>query len=605
MPLKFKNIFAGLHSAIQRQRDRIAKIKFLHNQRNLEKKLVKQASHRGLPKLGQLRHVGKVMSVFEKRVVQICLAIIVLSGGFMVYANFFREAALAPKFGGQYTEALIGSPLYINPILAQTNDVDQDLTRLIYNGLVRFDKDYKIVPDLAESWTVSDDQKVYTFKLKKGLHWHDGESVSVDDVAFTYNLIQDKNLRSPLARTFAGVTVETGNENEIKFTLSEPFAGFLSTLTVGILPQHLWADISPENFQLAKYNQKPVGTGPYKFKEFTKDNSGQIVSYALSANDDYHLAKPNIETLRFNFYPDYSIALDALKNQQIDGIGFLPKEYLDQVSKRTTNLYTADLSQFTALFLNGDKNALLKNDAVKKAMRLATNKRQILSEVVADQGQIISSPILPGYPGYDSTLSDEYDLAKAQELLKNDKWEMNKDGVLAKKDQTLTFTITTVDQPDLVKLVKLVQDQWQQIGMKIEVNIVPKASFSHDTLPGRDYEILAYGGLIGYDGNEFAFWHSSQRPFPGANLSQYSSRQADEVLEKMRVEANPDEKAKLADQLQKIIVDDEPAIFLYTPTYTYPVSKDVKGINLNRLTVPADRFWNITDWYIKTKKVWK
>ncbi|MFA6072364.1 MAG: peptide ABC transporter substrate-binding protein, partial [Janthinobacterium sp.] len=443
----------------------------------MEKKLLRKVSHSKVPFFSKLRHIGKVLRPIEKRIIQLCLFVILASAAFLVYANYFRQEVLGPKFGGIYTEGLIGSPLYINPLLSQTNDVDQDLTRLIFNGLVRFDQNYQIVPDLAESWKVSDDQKEYTFKLRRGMTWHDGEPVTVHDVVFTFQTIQDKNVRSPLARTFAGVTCETISEDEVKFTLTEPFSGFLSTLTAGIIPQHLWTDISADNFQLAKYNQKPVGTGPYIFKSFLKDKNGQIISYTLTANDDYHLSKPFIETLNLNFYPEYAQALDSLKNQQIDGIGFLPKEYLDQVSKRTTTIYTADLSQFTAIFLNADKNDLLKNTEVKKALLLATNKKQILTDVMQDQGQIISSPILPTFPGYDQNIVDEYDLNKAQEVLKADKWEMNKDGVLAKKDVTLTFTITTIDQPDLVKLVKIIQDQWQQIGLKIELNIVPKASF--------------------------------------------------------------------------------------------------------------------------------
>lgn len=583
----------------------MAKVKFLRNQDILEKKLVGNRQARRLHNIKQIRLLNKIMTSREKLVIKICAGVVVASAAFMIYANFIRVAPTAAAFGGQYTEGVVGDPLYINPLYSQANEADQDLSRLIFNGLVRYDKDYQLIPDLAESWQISEDQKEYTFKMRAGVQWHDGENLTVQDVLFTFQSILDPNVKSPLSRSFSGVKVEITSEDQIKFTLTEPFAGFMQNLTVGIIPQHLWAEIPAANYQLAQLNQKPVGSGPYKFLSFLKDKNGHIISYTLTANKKYHLKEANLEKITLDFFGDYITAMEALKNKQVQGLSFIPKEYLLEVTKRNLNVQSIPVTQFTSIFLNPSKNELLKDSLLKSSLKMATNKQQILEDVLQSQGSLLHGPILPGFPGYDAALTDEYNPAKAQQQLIDGGWKLNEEGFLTKKDSVLSITMTTIDQPDTVKLVKMLQDQWQQIGVKVDLSIQSKNDFAKITLPGRDYQVLVLGAIVNYDGDPFSFWHSSQRDYPGINLSQYNSRRADELLEEVRKTSDQTKRGELYAEIQKIIIADEPAIFLYTTTYSYPVDKEIKGNEIKRLTLPSDRFWNITDWYTKTKKVWK
>jgi len=256
-----------------------------------------------------------------------------------------------PNHGGEYIEGLIGSPRFINPILAQT-DADKDLSKLIFSGLLKYDEHRRLVPDLAESYQISEDELVYTFYLRKDVIWHDGRPFKADDIIFTVASIQDPEFSSPLSRSFRGITAEKIDDYTISFTLKESFAPFLGLLTFGILPEHLWYSIPPVNADLTELNKIPVGTGAWKFEKFTKDKTGIIKSYVLKKNDAYYGEKSYIDSIIFKFYGDFISAVDALKSKNVQGIAYLPKELFNDLSKyKNLNYQNLDQPQYTAIFL--------------------------------------------------------------------------------------------------------------------------------------------------------------------------------------------------------------------------------------------------------------
>ncbi len=618
----------------------IARFRYARMQRNLDHQGFKRAFTFKLPSWGQLRTIPKILSAQEKLIIKGAASIGSFALLTFLYLALFQNSNVVPKFGGEYTEGLVGAPLYINPLLSQTNDVDQDITRLVFNGLVRYNENYEIIPDLAQSWTVSDDRTQYTFVVRDDVLWHDGEAFSVNDVYFTFQSLQDRNFKSPLNTTFRGVTAEITGENQITFTLSEPYSGFLNVMTFGILPQHVWFNIPATNSQLAVYNQKPIGTGPYKFESLKKDTSGTIASYTFGAYDDYHLDKPFIETLTFKFYPDSKTAVEALKNKHVQGLGFLPKEFHQEIGSRGVTLHNIYLSQFTAVFFNDEKESLFTNSKVQEALALATDKEAIVSTLLNNNGNVIHSPILPGFLGYDEAMTDIFDPVKAAEILTADGWALtsvalNEDGtiadtsaptedtitdeetpaeeaspvrteeILVKNNTPLVLTLTTINQPSSLQLVQLLQEQWEAIGIKVLISAVDRENFTTVTIPEREYDALVYGGIVGYDADLFPFWHSSQREFPGVNLANYVNRNVDALIEEIRKLEDQDQKAEKLKEVQQLIRKDMPALFLYSPTYTYPVSESVRGIDVTRINLPSDRFWTITDWFIKTKIFFK
>lgn len=579
----------------------------LRRQADFDKKLVFALSKSRIPTFSQLKYLPKYLTHSEK-IILLGLFILMLVGlGFWGVKFGLEKMEIVPDFGGEYVEGLVGAPQYINPILAQTNDVDMDLSRLIFSGLFKYDTAQVLTPDLADRFEVSEDKKVYTIYLKDDLLWHDGEKLTASDVAFTVSLIKDPLFRSPLYSSFRGITVETIDDKTLKFTLSESYVPFLGILTFGILPEHLWYNIPAQSANLAEYNIKPIGSGPFKFKSLTKDKSGSIKVYTLVANNDFYGQKPYLEKIVFKFYPDYNSAVAALQNQNIEGVSFLPEETESTIQSKKFKKYFLSLPQYTAIFFDQKNNEFLKDKAVRKALAEGLDKNKIVSDVLRGKGEVIDGPILPGYTGYSPDVKKiAFDPTLAKETLEKSGYKLVEGESFRKKDdRILKIILTTVDRPEYTKVAESIKTDWEAIGVQVELNTVSSTKIQREIIRPRTYESLMLGTILGFDPDPFPFWHSSQIEDPGLNLSLYANRNADKLLEEARQTDNSEERAKKYLDFQNILADDIPAIFLYSPRYTYVVNAEVLGIDVARINIPSDRFAGILNWYKETKRQWK
>jgi len=588
----------------------------LRFQNELNQKLVASMAAKKYPGLKQIKYIGKLLTSREKLLIKIFSAVIFCGLIFIGINSYLNFSTLTPDFGGEYTEGLVGSPQYVNPILAQTNDVDIDLASLIYDSLVSYNPNEGLVVGLAKSYSISEDQKIYTFVLRDDIYWHDGHKLTADDIIFTFDRIKDPNSKSPLYFNFKGVTIEKIDDTTVRFILEQPFAPFLENLTTGILPAHIWKNVPVQNTNLTELNLKPVGSGPYKFDSLTKDNqTGEIKNYSLVRNDNYYRGRPYIKKITFKFYPSFDQAIEALNNKNVQGISFLPSEKQNRIlGNRSLNFHTLNLPQYTALFLNQKKNSLLSNTTLRKILAHSINKQAIVSDILQNKAQIIDGPILPGQLGYtDDYPKYPYDLEHAKAELTKLGWELASYDqpeteevypfqVRKKNNTYLELTITTVNQPENVKIAELIQKDWQLIGVKTSLKFIEPDNIQKDTIKNRDYEILLYGEIIGYDPDPYPFWHSSQSSHPGLNLSSFADNKADEILEQARKTTNPEERGQKYTAFQKIIADQAPAIFLFNPTYTYPQTKKINGFNNHTIILPANRLANIHEWFIKTNR---
>lgn len=563
---------------------------------------------RKLPTLTQFRHLPELLSPIEKKIalVGICLLAV---GGLLLGSRLWNAGrSVIPAIGGEYTEGLVGAPQLINPIYAISSDVDMDLERLVFSGLMKYDPVQGLISDLAESYQISDDHKIYTFTLRSDARWHDGTPVKADDVIFTINAIQNREYRSPLFISWSGVTAEQIDERTVRFTLSEPFAPFLSLNTVGILPAHIWQDINPANAELTEYNKKPVGSGPYQFEKLAKDSKGTIKSYTLKRNTDYYGGDVFIERLHFKFYGDNAEALSALKNRQVEGVGFVPlEETVSLAHDRDLSLIYPSLPQYTAVFFNQKHQPNLSDALVREALTLATDKDAIIQKALFGHGQAISSFILPGALGYYPDIKKiNFDLPGAQGRLDSAGWVVPEGGSIRKKGEAeLTFELVTLNAPELVATANELRSQWLLAGIQLNVKIVAPAQFQNEVLKNRSYDMVLSGELYGIDPDPYAFWHSSQANYPGLNLAQYANRKSDDAIEKARGTTNNDERATAYKELQDQVGESLSAIFLYQPSYSYVITKKVQNVNIPQIISPADRFTNINTWYLKTKRVFK
>lgn len=575
---------------------------------------------RALPTAAQFGYLSRVLNKKE-RFVFFSAAIIALVSGILLLGSLaIKFRSLAPRAGGTYTEAAIGNPQLINPLWAQANDVDRDLADLIFSGLFRHSSSLATEPDLAESFTVSEDGKTYTVKLRTNLHWSDGESLTAEDILFTIETIQNPAYKSPLISDFRGVKAESSDPQTLVFNLENPSALFPHYLTVGIIPKHIWADVPPEASRLTEFNIKPIGSGPYRFKTLNKTKEGTVHSYVLERNPNYYEQKPYLASIVFRFYADNQLAATALADGNVDGLAFVSRELRpDLTKKQNLKYYPLALPQITALFMNQKQNAILTDKSIREALAQSLDKTKIVNEAFGGEAIIVNGPILPGTVGYtDDVTHFDGGLDKARELLNTAGFKLaegatsrtfvpkDKSDKRFSRNTELKLKLTTVNSPDYVRAAEIIRASWEELGIKVDLSTVEPAEMARAVITPRDFEVLLYSELAKADGDPYPFWHSSGTVAPGVNLAGYANRRVDALLEEARLLTDETERTKRYVEFQKTVVSELPAIFLASPTYTYAVDERVHGIEIGRLGTPADRFANIANWYVKTKwKFWK
>lgn len=625
---------------------------------HLDKALIKNMSRGRWPTLAQARYLPRFLNRKEKNIITSLLTLVVLTSLSWFVVFVITHHGTAPKDGGEYSEAIIGQPALINPVFAGVNDVDTDLTALIYSGLFRRGEDGKLTGDLATTYELSSDKKTYKINLRKDVKWSDNEPFTANDVMYTFDTILNPEVGSPLLTSFQGVEIAKIDDFAISFTLKEPFTPFLHSLTIGILPAHVWEGYAPNSIKLAKNNLQPTGTGPWIFSKLVKDDTGRIQSFTLTRNSNYYLKQPYLNTLVFKFFDDDQQAITALRQGDVAGVSFVPRDLKDKIGGRSIAFYQAQLPQYTALFFN-QQNSLIKNDTLRLALAKALDKNIILQESLNQEGDVIESPILKNFPGYDSATAkidldvdganalldktwshlppeDFFNLRK-EEILKDrsSEWEnvsstpeivsstietvtkqvendirtsMHTDQTFYRKDKDgkiLSITITTADTPEYNKTANIIARMWRALGIETKIVVIPPQQIVREALRNRSYQILLYGEIVGNDPDLYPFWHSSQVSYPGLNLSEFANRTADKLLEDARASDDQAIRADNYKKFQDILFKELPAIFLYTPNYTFAVNKQIKGVNIGNIASPSDRYNNLNNWYIKTKWVWK
>ncbi len=640
----------------------------LFSSHNFDKKLLTRVGGHIVPRWSQLKYLGRFLNPVEKKIAEVCLIILALSIVGVGIQSVRGHVVAAPARGGDYSEALIGQPKYLNPLFAGTSDVDADLTSLIYSGLVRYSpQEQTILPDLAESFTISPDQKVFQFTLRPNVRWSDGEPLTIDDILFTFELIQNPEVGSPLLAAFQGVVIEKTGGNTITFTLKEAFSPFLSSLAVGILPSHLWsASTPPGTIKLAKNNLQPIGSGPWQFNKLAKrDQSGALQSYVLSRNPYYYGPAAQFDTLTFKFVNDYEQAIEALQNNQAQVISWLPRVAKKTLAASTNHFYPVKLAQYTALFFNQTQQPLLKKDGLRQALAIGIDRPQLIAQALEGEGEALNSPLLPGTMGSSSTVQkiefsldkgnalldkswsrvapEDYFAARRATLLKENATKKTTDSSAeatstlatassteALSDEALTakvraemnaspqpfyrqtkdgawleLVITTADTPEYLEVGKSIANNWRQLGIRTTVETVASRSFIRSVVKQRSFQVLLYGEIIGTDGDLYPFWHSSQTDYPGLNIAGFVNRNADKLLETARGTTDGTIRSAAYQKFADIMTTDIPAIFLYTPTYTVVAERAIKGITFGPLAKPTDRYSTIHEWYTKTKWQWK
>lgn len=522
-----------------------------------------------------------------------------------------------PRFGGTLTEGVVGVPRFINPVLA-TSEADKDLTMLIYSGLTRIKDDVNLIPDLAESYSISEDGLEYTFILRGNAEFHDGKKVTTDDVEFTIENIKNPIIKSNERANWDGVTIEKVSDKEIKFILPEAYPAFLYNTALGILPKHIWENVEPEQFPFTSRNINPVGSGPYEVDKIKRSSSGIAEKYFLKSFNKFTLGKPHIEHLNIIFYKDEVEISEALNNNLIDSIGGLSPERISDLDKNMHEVEQLPLPRIFGVFFNQSQAPILASKPVREALSLAINRNTVVEDILYGYADIAKTPIPNSISPFDlmTTKSNELNNAEsevnfkeAELILKEAGFERNNEGILELKskegNKLLAFTLTTTDVPELVRSAEYVVSTWKSLGASVQLKIEEPQEFTQNIIRPRKYDAILFGQVISRDVDLFPFWHSSQRNDPGLNIADYANIDADAYLEDSRIET---EESLKKDALNKVLEEldkDIPAVFLYSPQYLYVLPITVRGLPPTTLVTPSERFHSIYQWYIETDTVWR
>ena len=505
--------------------------------------------------------------------------------------------ALAPSPAGaagrDMVVGLSGDATSLNPVIA-TDSMSYIVEWPIFDSLVELDERLNVKPLLAESWETSRDGLTYTFKLKKGVSWHDGKPFTARDVAFTFYSVLDPKVTTPHRAYFdalvgfpeltakenakkpeelAARPIEIVDDHTIRFKLRYPSGSFLAVLTnprAGIVPEHL---LKGQDLNTAEFNRKPVGTGPFKFVEWRR--AERIV---LEANDKYHAGRPALNRVIFRIIPDAVVLLQELRS---GGVDLMENPPLTEVArlKQTPGLkvLTADNTSYTYLGWRQDL-APFTDVKVRRALNHAIDVPSMIKEVLQGYAAQATGQFSPSSWAYDAAIKPyPYDPAKAKALLAEAGFKPGADGILVKDGKPFTFTIRHDVANQTVKdTAVIVQEYLKRVGVDAKLEPLDWPTFVKK-LFASEFEGIVVNWTNHHDPDPFAYtiWHSSQ--WKGRNFAHYKNPRVDELLEQARRTAAVADRKKAYSEFTKTLMEDAPYVFLYFPQQVYVTRQGYEG----------------------------
>ncbi len=538
------------------------------------------------------------------------LVLVMVIISILIISNINKHiATVIPAEGGSISEGIVGTPRFINPVLAISGP-DKDLTKLVYSGLMRSDEDGGFIPDLAKNYDVSENGLIYTFTIKEGATFHDGTQVTADDIVFTIERVQDPLLKSPERTSWEGVSVEQVDRRTVKFTLRQPYISFLDNATIGILPSHIWSNIPTEQFSFSDFNLKAIGSGPYKVTSIKKKSSGVIEQFELRSFKNFILGKPYISSLDLFFFSNENTLTKALEGGSIDSAHALTPTYVHESKIKDETIKTAPLARTFSLFFNKNNNPIFQDDELLEALELSIDKQTIISLVLNGFGTPADHPIPKTIAEFQTLEGSSNNKAFKERQLeaeaKLDKlgWKKGEDGFRRKGGKDLAFSISTGNAFELQQTSEILREYFELIGVRVDLKVFEIGNLNQNIIRTRNYEALFFGQIVSKEADLYAFWHSSQKDDPGLNIALYANKNVDEILESLLQESPTPERFKLYASLKKEMDKDKPAIFIYSPNFIHIVPKNVKNVSYKTITENSDRYNSIHEWYIQTDTVW-
>lgn len=497
-----------------------------------------------------------------------------------------------PAYGGTLVEGTIGEASSLIPMIT-SDSASSDVQSLIYNGLLKYDKDLNLVGDLARSWEVSPDGLTITFHLRRGVRWHDGRPYTSADALFTYRFMVDPKTPTPYSGDYLKVAkAEAPDPYTFRVTYKEPFAPGLASWTLPQLPAHL---LEGKDVRTSPLNRRPVGTGPYRFKQW--DPGNKIV---LTYNPDYFEGRPYIDTVVFRLIPDSATLFLELRSGGVDRMGLTALQYRRQTNtpffRRNFRKYRYLASAYTFLGWNL-RDPRFRDLRVRRALCYAIDKEEIIKGVLLGLGRVCTGPMKPGTYWYNPRVRRyPYNPAKARRLLAQAGWrDTDGDGILDKDGKPFAFTIIT-NQGNSYRANAgvIIQHRLAKVGIKVELRTIEWAAFIKEFINKGRFEATLLGWTITPDPDLYDVWHSSRARPGGLNFTQYKNPELDRLLEAQRRTFDKARRKAIVDRIQEILAEDVPYTFLYVPDALPIVNARFHGIK----PAPAGIGYNFIRWYV-------
>lgn len=541
----------------------------------------------------------------------VLIAILLLEQQQPVTTSTAPVASEQPVSGGMYHEALIGSFGRLNPALDYYNSSDRDIDSLLFRGLIRFDDSGLPRADMAESWGISQDARIYNFSIRQNAVWHDGTPVTSTDVIFTLDLMLSEEIPIPedLRSFWEEIEVIPLDERTIQFRLPEPFAPFLDFLSFGLLPEHLLGDLSPQELIDDDFNLEPVGNGPYRFSELITEQ-GEIQGVVLSAFEDFYAGAPFIDEVIFTYFTEQEAALQAYLAGEVMGIGQVSEDVLMQaLDEPGLNIYTGRLPELTLVYFNLDDPRLtfFQEPDIRKALLLGLNRRRIVDRVLNGQAIVANSPIFPGTWAYYPDLETvEYDPDQALEIIREAGYTIPTGGgnVRQKEGVELAFELVYPDTDLHAEIAEIIRENWRMLGVDVSTRAIPYEQLVTEYLEPRDYEaaLVDLSFSRSPDPDPYPFWDQAQIS-NGQNYAGWDDRQASEYIERARIDVDYRERAREYRNFQVRFAQELPALPLFYPVYSYAVSAELQGVSMGPLFDPSGRLATLPSWYLETERL--
>lgn len=499
---------------------------------------------------------------------------------------------------GVYREAIVGQPVTLNPLLA-VSDAEQDVARLLFAGLTRTDGRGGVQPDLAERWSIDEGGKVYTFSLRPGAAWHNGKPVTAGDVLFTVRLIQDASFPGDraLSAFWSTIRVDVVDARTVRFTLNEPYAPFLSRAGFPLLPAEVLHGVYPSDLAGHDFSRQPIGAGPYRLAEPVRGGALLLERFA-----GYHGSAPGIERIMLRFYPDGEQAVAALRRAEVDGVGGVPADRLEEL-RRVPNVqvHSLPLNGYAMLVLNL-RRPLFQQRELRQGLALAIDRPALVAEALDGAAEPGSGPVVPSSWAYRAAPPGGT-IHEARALLEAGGWlDADGDGLREREGRPLSFTLVTSDSAERTRAATVIARQLQAVGVRVSIVTVPAAEVLGRYLAPRDFDAVLFGwAALGDDPDPYGLWHSSQAE-TGHNFAGWSAPRVDELLESGRQATEQGRRAATYAEFQRLFQEEMPSIILYYPRYVFATGDHVQPRDPGPVDRPADRFRSIGDWRLRESR---